>query len=77
MDLTDLDVAAREIRAQRPQLVWVETPSNPFLTVTDIAAVAELCHEVGALLVVDNTFATPAAAAPAGAGRGRGGALHH
>ena len=59
VDLTDLDVAAREIRAQRPQMVWVETPSNPFLTVTDIAAVAELCHEVGALLVVDNTFATP------------------
>ena len=59
VDLTDLDVAAHEIRAQRPQLVWVETPSNPFLTVTDIAAVAELCHEVGALLVVDNTFATP------------------
>ena len=59
VDLTDLDVAARAIRRARPQIVWVETPSNPFLTVTDIAAIAELTHEVGGLLVVDNTFATP------------------
>lgn len=59
VDLTDVDVAARAIRRTRPQIVWVETPSNPFLTVTDIAAIAELTHEVGGLLVVDNTFATP------------------
>ncbi len=59
VDLTDVDVAARAIRRARPQIVWVETPSNPFLTVTDIAAIAELTHEVGGLLVVDNTFATP------------------
>lgn len=59
VDLTDVDVAARAIRRACPQIVWVETPSNPFLTVTDIAAIAELTHEVGGLLVVDNTFATP------------------
>lgn len=59
VDLTDVDVAACAIRRARPQIVWVETPSNPFLTVTDIAAIAELTHEVGGLLVVDNTFATP------------------
>ena len=59
VDLTDVDVAAHAIRRARPQIVWVETPSNPFLTVTDIAAIAELTHEVGGLLVVDNTFATP------------------
>ena len=59
VDLTDVDVAARAIRRARPQIVWVETPSNPFLKVTDIAAIAELTHEVGGLLVVDNTFATP------------------
>ena len=59
VDPTDVDVAARAIRRARPQIVWVETPSNPFLTVTDIAAIAELTHEVGGLLVVDNTFATP------------------
>ena len=59
VDLTDLAEAERVIRAQRPQLVWVETPSNPFLLVTDIAAIAALTHEVGGLLIVDNTFATP------------------
>ena len=59
VDLTNLAEAERVIRAQRPQIVWVETPSNPFLLVTDIAAIAVLTHEVGGLLIVDNTFATP------------------
>ena len=59
VDLTNLAEVERVIRAQRPQLVWVETPSNPFLLVTDIAAIAALTHEVGGLLIVDNTFATP------------------
>ena len=59
VDLTDLAEAGRVIRASRPQIVWVETPSNPFLLVTDIAAIAALTHEVGGLLIVDNTFATP------------------
>ena len=58
-DLSDLAEAEHVIREQRPQIVWVETPSNPFLTVTDIAAVAAFTHEVGGLLIVDNTFATP------------------
>ncbi len=40
-------------------LVWVESPTNPFLKVIDIAAVAELAHRAGARCVVDNTFATP------------------
>ncbi|MFJ9180725.1 cystathionine gamma-synthase [Streptomyces sp. NPDC102360] len=39
--------------------VWVETPSNPLLGITDIAAVAQVAHEAGAQLVVDNTFASP------------------
>ena len=59
VDLTDLAEAERVIRGSRPQIVWVETPSNPFLLVTDIAAIAALIHEVGGLLIVDNTFATP------------------
>ena len=59
VDLTDLAKAERVIRGSRPQIVWVETPSNPFLLVTDIAAIAALTHEVGGLLIVDNTFATP------------------
>jgi cystathionine beta-lyase/cystathionine gamma-synthase len=41
------------------RLVWVETPSNPLLNVVDIRKAAEAAHAVGALLVVDNTFATP------------------
>jgi len=40
-------------------LVWLESPTNPLLKTTDIAAVAEKAHAVGAVLVVDNTFATP------------------
>jgi cystathionine gamma-lyase len=41
------------------KLVWVETPTNPLLQIIDIAAVAELAHRVGAVLAVDNTFASP------------------
>jgi cystathionine beta-lyase/cystathionine gamma-synthase len=41
------------------RLVWIESPTNPLLNVVDIAAVAEAAHAAGALLVVDNTFATP------------------
>jgi cystathionine gamma-synthase len=47
--------------AMRPttRVVWCETPSNPLLNITDIELVASVAHESGALLVVDNTFATP------------------
>src|SRR5687768_13269721 len=47
--------------AMRPQtkIVWIETPSNPLLRITDIAACAEIAKAHGALTVVDNTFATP------------------
>jgi cystathionine beta-lyase/cystathionine gamma-synthase len=41
------------------RMVWIESPSNPMLNVVDIAAAAEAAHAAGALLVVDNTFATP------------------
>jgi cystathionine beta-lyase/cystathionine gamma-synthase len=44
---------------ERTRLVWVETPTNPLLNLVDIAAVADAAHAIGALLVVDNTFATP------------------
>jgi cystathionine gamma-synthase len=43
----------------RPALVWIETPSNPVLRIVDIAAVARAAHEVGALVVADNTFLSP------------------
>src|SRR6516164_8956132 len=41
------------------KIVWIETPTNPLLQILDIAAIAELTHKVGALLAVDNTFASP------------------
>ena len=43
----------------RTRMVWVETPSNPLLNVVDIRAAADAAHAVGAILVVDNTFASP------------------
>ncbi|HVC39983.1 MAG TPA: cystathionine gamma-synthase [Candidatus Dormibacteraeota bacterium] len=57
-DADDLDSLARVWR-DATALVWVETPSNPLLTITGIAGVAEFAHARGARLVVDNTFATP------------------
>ena len=60
---TPVDLASREQieRAWRDdtRLVWVETPSNPLLSIVDIEAVAALAHGRGARVVVDNTFATP------------------
>jgi cystathionine gamma-synthase len=45
--------------AEKPKLVWIETPSNPLLRITDIRHVVEAAHAVGALTVVDNTFLSP------------------
>jgi cystathionine gamma-synthase len=58
IDLTDEGVV-REAFEQPADLVWLETPSNPLLKIIDIAAVAERAHAAGALVVVDNTFASP------------------
>ena len=58
VDLTDLAALEREWPADA-RLVWLESPTNPLLTCVDIAALAELAHGHGALVVVDNTFATP------------------
>jgi cystathionine beta-lyase/cystathionine gamma-synthase len=44
---------------ERTRLIWLESPTNPLLNIIDIKAAAEAAHEVGALVVVDNTFATP------------------
>jgi len=57
----DLSVPGELARALRPstRLVWLETPTNPTLKVSDIAACAAAAHAAGALLVVDNTFASP------------------
>lgn len=57
-DMRDPDAVAAALRSET-RLVWVETPSNPLLAVTDIARVAELAHAAGARCAVDNTWATP------------------
>ncbi len=57
--VSDVDAIARRDRAGRTKVVWVETPTNPLLNIGDIEALAAVAHEAGALLVVDNTFASP------------------
>ena len=57
--LADLDAVRAAVQPGRTKLVWAETPTNPLLTVGDISALAEVAHDAGALLAVDNTFATP------------------
>ena len=57
-DLTDTQTLNATLAA-RPKLVWVETPSNPLLRITDIRQVCQAAHAVGARVVVDNTFLSP------------------
>jgi cystathionine gamma-synthase len=57
-DLNDLD-ALRAVMRPTTRVIWCETPTNPLLNIADIARLAEFAHEHGALLVVDNTFASP------------------
>ncbi|WP_306317770.1 MULTISPECIES: cystathionine gamma-synthase [unclassified Streptomyces] len=57
-DTSDVD-AVRAAITPKTKAVWVETPSNPLLGITDIAAVAQVAREAGAKLIVDNTFASP------------------
>ncbi|MFL6028112.1 MAG: cystathionine gamma-synthase [Friedmanniella sp.] len=57
--LADLDAVRAAVRPGETTAVWVETPTNPLLGVADIAALAEIAHAAGALLIVDNTFASP------------------
>ncbi|GAB2643671.1 cystathionine gamma-synthase [Nocardia goodfellowii] len=56
--VSDVDAVRAAIRSNT-KLVWIETPTNPLLNIGDIPALAEVAHEAGAKLVVDNTFATP------------------
>ena len=62
-DLTS-PAAEADIARLRPKLVWIETPSNPLLRITDIRRVAAAGHAVGALVVADNTFLSPALQRP-------------
>ena len=63
LELSDADAVRAALRPTT-RLVWVETPSNPLLKITDVAALADVAHAGGAVLVVDNTFASPALQRP-------------
>ena len=58
VDLSDLEVAAAAFRDDTA-MVWIETPTNPLLKLVDLKAIVELAKKSGAVVVVDNTFATP------------------
>jgi cystathionine gamma-synthase len=62
-DFTDGRALAAAIE-RKPALVWIETPSNPLLRITDLASTAALAHQAGALVAVDNTFLSPALQRP-------------
>jgi cystathionine gamma-synthase len=59
VDMANLDAVAQAVAANKTRFVWVETPSNPLMKITDIEALAAVAHDAGVLLVVDNTFASP------------------
>ncbi len=57
--VSDVDAVRAAIRPGSTKMVWIETPTNPLLNIGDIEALAGVAHEAGAILVVDNTFASP------------------
>ncbi|MBG0740481.1 cystathionine gamma-synthase [Paeniglutamicibacter antarcticus] len=63
VDMSDQDAVRAAVAAGGPEgktrMIWVETPSNPMMKITDIAALAQIARDAGAVLVVDNTFASP------------------
>ncbi|RKR73123.1 cystathionine gamma-synthase [Frondihabitans australicus] len=59
VDMSDLDAVRAVVAAAPTTVLWVETPSNPLMKISDIAALASIGHDAGALVVVDNTFASP------------------
>ena len=63
VDFTDLEAVLKAMDA-RPALVWIETPSNPLLRITDLKAVCSLARSAGALVAADNTFLSPALQRP-------------
>ena len=59
VDLTDLKLTEDMLKHNNIKIIWVETPTNPFLKVVDIEKLSNLAHKYNAILVVDNTFASP------------------
>jgi cystathionine gamma-synthase len=68
VDTTDLNALSEAMAARRPDLVWLETPSNATWQISDIAAVCALAHAAGAIVCVDSTVATPVLTQPLGFG---------
>ncbi len=64
VDMTDAGAVRAAVQQSPVQVLWVETPSNPLMGVADIAELVKIGHEAGALVVVDNTFASPALQRP-------------
>ena len=59
VDMSDLTAVRAIVSAAPTSVLWIETPSNPLMKISDISALAEIGHAAGALVVVDNTFASP------------------
>ena len=59
VDTTDLKNLEKEIESFKPALIWLETPTNPLLKISDISAISTLAKKVNSLVVVDNTFMSP------------------
>jgi cystathionine gamma-synthase len=64
LPLWETEASVRQIAELQPRIVWIETPSNPLLRITDIEAISQAAHDAGALVVVDNTFLSPAGQRP-------------
>ncbi|MGJ5620093.1 trans-sulfuration enzyme family protein [Sulfitobacter sp. MF3-043] len=64
IEASDINAFSQACKNHRPALAWVETPSNPWLRITDIAATAKAAHAVGAKLIVDSTAASPVLSHP-------------
>jgi len=64
VETADLAAVSTAVKPGATKLVWIETPSNPLWSITDIAAVAEIAHAAGAMLAVDSTAATPVLTQP-------------
>jgi cystathionine gamma-synthase len=64
LPLWETAASVEKIGQLAPRIVWIETPSNPLLRITDIEAIAQAAHDAGALVVVDNTFLSPAGQRP-------------
>jgi cystathionine gamma-synthase len=63
-DMTDPQEVARAVKPGQTKLIWIETPANPTWDITDIAAVAKIAHDAGAVLAIDSTAATPVLSRP-------------